>query len=132
MSRSDNKFTKVERLVSKTVINDVFEKGKQFFMFPFKVFYAPNNLGYNRVLISVPKRAHKRAVERNLIKRRIREAYRLNSKKGETTNFFDINIVYINNNISNFEQIQNKLSDVLERIQEDSAKAVISAAVVPD
>ncbi|MPM75555.1 hypothetical protein SDC9_122549 [bioreactor metagenome] len=56
----------------------------------------------------------------------------MNSKKGETTNFFDINIVYINNNISNFEQIQNKLSDVLERIQEDSAKAVISAAVVPD
>lgn len=132
MSRSNNKFTKVERLVSKTVIKDVFEKGKQFFLFPFKVFYTPNNLGYNRILISVPKRAHKRAVERNLIKRRIREAYRLNGNRKFQVNFFDINIVYINNNISDFEQIKEKFSDVLERIQKDSIKADITAAAVSD
>lgn len=132
MSKSDNRFTKVERLVSKTVIKDVFEKGKQFFLFPFKVFYMPNNLGHSRVLISVPKRAHKRAVERNLIKRRIREAYRLNGNKEQQVNFFDINIVYISNNISDFEQIKGKLSDVLERIQKDSTKADITATAVPD
>ena len=132
MSRSNNKFTKVERLVSKTVIKDVFEKGKQFFLFPFKVFYTPNNLGYNRILISVPKRAHKRAVERNLIKRRIREAYRLNGNRKFQVNFFDINIVYINNNISDFEQIKEKFSDVLERIQKDSIKADITTPAVPD
>jgi len=132
LSRSNNKFTKVERLVSKTVIKDVFEKGKQFFLFPFKVFYTPNNLGYNRILISVPKRAHKRAVERNLIKRRIREAYRLNGNRKFQVNFFDINIVYINNNISDFEQIKEKFSDVLERIQKDSIKADITAAAVSD
>ena len=132
MNRSNYRFTKVERLVSKTVIKDVFEKGKQFFLFPFKVFYTPNNLGYNRILISVPKRAHKRAVERNLIKRRIREAYRLNGNRKFQVNFFDINIVYINNNISDFEQIKEKFSDVLERIQKDSIKADITAAAVSD
>ncbi|MCK9628235.1 MAG: ribonuclease P protein component [Bacteroidales bacterium] len=132
MNKSDHHFTKVERLVSKTVIKEVFEKGKQFFLFPFKVFYAPNHLGYNRVLISVPKRAHKRAVARNLIKRRIREAYRLNDKRNIQVNFFDINIVYISNNISDFEQINDKLSDVLERIQKDSTKADFAAVAVSD
>ena len=132
MSRSNNKFTKVERLVSKTVIKDVFEKGKQFFLFPFKVFYMPNNLGHNRVLISVPKRAPKKAVDRNLIKRRIREAYRLNGNSEQQINFFDINIVYISNNISDFEQIKRRVSDVLEKIQKNSDKADITTPAVPD
>jgi len=132
LSRSNNRFTKVERLVSKTVIKDVFEKGKQFFLFPFKVFYMPNNLGHNRVLISVPKRAHKRAVDRNLVKRRIREAYRLNGNNEQQVNFFDINIVYISNNISDFEQIKKRVSVVLERIQKNSDKADITTPAVPD
>jgi ribonuclease P protein component, eubacterial len=132
LNRSNYRFTKVERLVSKTVIKDVFEKGKQFFLFPFKVFYMPNNLGHNRVLISVPKRAHKKAVDRNLIKRRIREAYRLNGNSEQQINFFDINIVYISNNISDFEQIKRRVSDVLEKIQKNSDKADITTPAVPD
>ena len=40
-------------------------------------FTADNGLGYGRMMVSVPKKLFKRAVRRNIIKRRIRESYRL-------------------------------------------------------
>jgi len=110
----------------------VFEKGKQFYLFPFKAFYIPNNLEHNRILISVPKRLHKKAVTRNLIKRRIREAYRLNPDINSSSTCSDINIVYISNNVSDFAQIQNRLTDVLGKIKKDSDKADLPTTADPD
>lgn len=79
-------FDKSERLCSKKIIDRLFEKGstevKTFYLFPFKVFYivesSPTDFTASQVLFSVSKRNFKRAVARNLLRRRCREAYRKN------------------------------------------------------
>ena len=70
--------TKNERLHGKKDIAALLSKGK------FRnqgiiryCFTADNGLGYGRMMVSVPKKLFKRAVKRNIIKRRIRESYRL-------------------------------------------------------
>ncbi|MBL7766213.1 MAG: ribonuclease P protein component [Chitinophagaceae bacterium] len=71
-----------ERLKSKKEIETLFQSGEAFFLFPFKVFYriqtrnlesSPANIG-----ISIPKKIHRNAHQRNRIRRLMKEAYRLN------------------------------------------------------
>lgn len=79
-------FPKAERLCSRKTIGRLFEKGsteaKTSYLFPFKVFYlvdsdVPSNQP-PQVLFSISKRSFKKAVDRNLLRRRCREAYRKN------------------------------------------------------
>jgi ribonuclease P protein component len=74
-------FRKDEILRKKKLIDRLFAEGHSFFVYPFKVFYLPVTLETafpSQVMISVGKRAFKHAVERNRIRRQIREAYRQN------------------------------------------------------
>lgn len=73
-------FIKQERLTGKKAIDRLFLSGKSFFYYPFRIAYVIDEREVDfpcRVLVNVPKRLHKTAVARNLIKRRIKEAYRL-------------------------------------------------------
>jgi ribonuclease P protein component len=77
-------FKKTEKLCSKKAIEALFERGNSFYLFPFQVVWllSPSEItGYSQVAFSVSKKSFKRAVKRNLIKRRIREAYRKNKHK---------------------------------------------------
>jgi ribonuclease P protein component len=72
---------KGERLCSKKLITALFETGNVFHTPLFKVVWALTSLPSPfpaQVVFSVPKRGFKHAVTRNLIKRRLREAYRKN------------------------------------------------------
>jgi ribonuclease P protein component len=77
-----NEFRKAERLCSKKQIEMLFTQGHVVFMFPFRIFYRitaaepASRLAPCRIMISVPKRNFKKAVHRNLLKRRVREAFR--------------------------------------------------------
>jgi ribonuclease P protein component len=74
----DFQFGKAEKLTKKKAIEGLFETGASFNAFPLKIIFSPNTPGPHQILISVPIRNFKKAVDRNTIKRRIREGYRLN------------------------------------------------------
>lgn len=73
-------FKKEERLSGHTAIELLFSNGRQFYEYPFKVLYKKQLIPMEgpkaQILVVVPKRYFKKAVDRNLMKRRIREVYR--------------------------------------------------------
>jgi len=77
-------FRKEERLCSRKHLDLLFKNGSSFLLYPFRISYlfvnAPAEV-QAQVVINVPKKRYKRAVDRNLLKRRIREAYRLHKQE---------------------------------------------------
>ena len=73
---------KEERLHGKKDISALLADGKWGTQGCLRYCSKPNSLEYSRIMVSVPKRLFKRAVKRNLLKRRIREAYRQNKPAG--------------------------------------------------
>jgi len=77
-------FHKNERLCSKKVIEKLFAEGKSLFVHPLKAVFIETSLNTGfpvQVAFAVSKKSFKRAVMRNLLKRRMREAYRLNKNQ---------------------------------------------------
>lgn len=76
----DFSFKKSERLTGNKSISSLFQDGISISSYPVRILFSTEGKGPQplSLAISVPKRLFKRAVDRNLLKRRIREAYRLN------------------------------------------------------
>lgn len=77
----DYKFSKEEKLKSRKLIEKMFAEGKTVSKYPLKLIYIQTELKDEIMIqagVSVSKRNFKRAVDRNRIKRLLREAYRLN------------------------------------------------------
>lgn len=92
---SEERFTlrKSAKLRHRTLVNDLFQKGKSVYAGPLRVTYraltdeelrasflrqVPDRMGPVQMMITVPKKKRKHAVDRVLMRRRIREAFRLN------------------------------------------------------
>ena len=77
----NHKFPKSEKLKSSKTIEKLFLEGKTHSKFPIKIFFFPKeNLETHLAAFAVPKRNFKAAVDRNRVKRQLREAYRLNKE----------------------------------------------------
>lgn len=114
-------FKKEERLCSKIAIDKVFAEGIPLFVFPFRLLYLPmdeNSSSPVKVLFSVPKKKFKRAVQRNLIRRRMKEAYRLNKETlfqflGDNRKPIALVIIYTDKNISSYSKIEKQMIKLL-------------------
>lgn len=121
VEQHSTKLPKHEKLKSKLEIDELFAHARSIKSFPLKLLYltkdeADTSLGYPKLLVSVPKKKFKRAVDRNLLKRRIREAYRLNKHKICDEKIKSIGIIYVSNQIEPFKIIEDKLILALLRL----------------
>jgi ribonuclease P protein component len=109
-------FPKNERLKSDIRLKEVYSTGTQLFFYPFKVYYLSNEEKVSRICISAPKRAFKSAIDRNTIKRRSKEAYRLNKDLVSNLNL-DIYLIYIGKKVEDYHTIEKGMIKTLSGIK---------------
>jgi ribonuclease P protein component len=117
--------SKAERLTGEKNVQHLFEEGKSLIAFPLRVVFLPNSTQIEpiRVLFSVPKRRFKRANKRNLLRRRMKEAYRLNKQLLhesfiQPTSAQMIAFTYIANELLPYKLIEKKMQEALHILQE--------------
>jgi ribonuclease P protein component len=114
-------FPKEERLHSKKLIAELFSKGSSFNLYPLRFVLIKSAAPVSsppQVLVSVSKRYFKKAVDRNRLKRQLREVYRqhkhlLQAESGYTLQL--LGVLYIGKEKSGFDLIRKKLISGLER-----------------
>jgi ribonuclease P protein component len=109
---------KSERLHADKLIKELFHEGSSFFLYPFKVIFLRKidlSGQTNQILISVSKKKIKKANGRNYIKRRVKEAYRLQKHLLPSDGLL-IGFIFVGNPEMTFAEISPKMSQVLSKL----------------
>ena len=117
----DRSLPRTERLRSLGAVRRLFESGESGFVFPFRYvwFAEADSVPSVEVLFSVPKKFHKRANRRNLLRRRTKEAYRLQKGivRGAPINL-DLALIYSSKEALPYKTIAHAVRRILETIAE--------------
>ena len=118
---------KTERISKQKEIDSLFTKGEAFLAFPLRIIYSleacetasPNKTA---ILVSVSKRRFKRAVDRNRVKRLIREAYRLNKKSLSDCSFLQggqlkVAFIYIHKEVLGYQEVEKGMKKAIEELK---------------
>ncbi|SMG52728.1 ribonuclease P protein component [Marivirga sericea] len=123
---NDFSFKKTERLHHRNDIQELFEKGSSFYLYPFKVIYIAESFDSKikpqQILISVPKRKFKKAPDRNSIKRQVREAYRHHKDliaPQKLSKILRIAYIYTSDKKMPSDVLTKKLKKTLERLHQE-------------
>ena len=119
---SDCSLPRTERLRSLGAVRRLFEQGESGFVFPFRYvwFAEADTLPSVEVLFSVPKRLHKRANKRNLLRRRTKEAYRLQKTllTAHQPVHLDLALIYASKEELPYKTIARAVRKILETLAE--------------
>jgi len=121
-------FPASQKLKSRKVIGQLFESGKIAKSYPIRAVYniSDFNPEYHKdhvqMGISVPKRLFKKAVDRNRIKRQVREAYRmyhapLLTLAKEKNLYFAIMMIYIDRKEPDFQYLEKKVKNLIGQLK---------------
>ncbi len=119
-------YGKKEKLKSRKLAENLFNNGKTFTVFPIKVFYLLIDETLNFPLktgVGAAKKNFKQAVQRNRIKRLLREAYRkekfklielLNQENKQAVMF----LLYVDTILPDYKSIEEKMPLIIDQLME--------------
>ena len=114
---SRNTLTKKERLCGKTGVSKLLAKGRHGNVPGLRYLVMPgNDAGVDRIMVSVPKKLFKRAVKRNLLKRRIRESWRRQKHSLSVFGGVDLLFMYSTKEVLSYEDIYIAVGKVIEAL----------------
>jgi len=126
-------FKKEERLCNKRLIDKLFHNGSSFLCYPFRVSWLVNSepQAYPaQILFSVPKKRYKHAVDRNLVKRLMREAYRLHKQQHlydilqQADKKIIVSVGYVGKEIEPYLFIEKKMLRMLAQLSGELTAAI--------
>jgi ribonuclease P protein component len=117
----DHKLPKSEKLYSFGAIRRLFTEGRGGFVYPFRyvVYSEEAEATSAEILFSTPKKFLKRANKRNKVRRRMREAYRLNKELLLSSNekrMMQIALIYSAKEVIDYKTIENAIQRILETL----------------
>lgn len=130
---------KAEKLRHKTLVGALFSEGKSIYEFPLRLVWrtvgeeqlsksfragVPEKTGKMQMLITIPKKKRRRAVDRVLLRRRIREAYRLNrlhlndviSERSDIRTL-SMAFIFLGEENTSYSELEKKMIRLLERLE---------------
>ncbi len=112
-------FPKEEKLKSEKQIQEVFTKGSSITVFPIKLLFlkTEEKISNFQVGFTVPKRNFRGAVQRNRLKRLLREAYRVNKPRffNKTQGSYAFMFLYLGKEMASFQDLEVKMREVLDK-----------------
>ena len=120
-------FSNKEKLKSKKLIEHLFEEGRSLSAYPLRMVYIGTTFEDDTLVkagVSVSKRNFRLAVDRNRIKRLVREAYRLNKNHffNNMTTQYALMILYIGKEKPDFDGVNNAMEKLLDKFIEAVSK----------